>query len=890
MSSEFATLPAGLRGLYGESVCRLVRVARAVLPLPCMKPLRALLPAVVAAFVVVLTVRAADLYRDPAQPMEARVQDLVSRLTLEEKATLLKNTTPGVARVGIPKYDWWNESLHGVARAGEATVFPQAIGLAAMWDEALMKQIAHTIGIEARAKFNGAVGTKNEGTRYYGLTFWTPNINIFRDPRWGRGQETYGEDPFLTSRTGVAFVKGLQGDDPQHLLAAACAKHFAVHSGPEPLRHDFNVSPSETDFYDTYLPAFEALVREGKVEAVMTAYNAVYGKPAPVSPLLYGLLAKWGFNGHITSDCGSIDDLFETYKVAADLAEAEAISLKAGLNVRCGDTPSELVDAVKRGLISEAEIDYRLGALLRTQFRLGFFDPKADVSFSKIAPSENMTPAHTALALESARKSMVLLKNDGTLPLKREALKRVAVIGPSANSVTVLLGNYNGQPVAPVTVLAGLQAALPGVQVDYAHGCDYAVMPAGRKPIPRTGLRSGEYTGLIGDYYDNPKLEGKPVAQRRDRPVSFDFANDKLPPGAVAENMSARWQGNMITTLAGEYQLTVKARGGFRLEVDGKQLINEWTPGEKTKTVTVSLPENGVLATKLEYFSSGGPAMVSLEWELPAADAGYAEALALAEKADAIVYVGGISAQLEGEEMKVDYEGFSGGDRTKIELPAVQQALLAKLKATGKPIVFVNLSGSAIAMPWADANVNAILQAWYPGQAAGTAVADVLFGNYNPAGRLPVTFYRATEDLPDFKDYTMGAGHTYRFFQGKPLYAFGHGLSYTQFKYAKLKAEPAAGGTLAVTLAVTNSGQRDGEEVVQLYGEAPAARTNPALCGFTRIALKAGETKTVTLTVPATALRRWNEAKQDYEIPAGEWKIRAGASSVDIRETVKVRI
>lgn len=855
-----------------------------------MKPLRALLPAVVAALVVFQPVRAADLYRDPTQPLEARVQDLVSRLTLEEKATLLKNTTPGVARVGIPKYDWWNESLHGVARAGEATVFPQAIGLAAMWDEALMKQIAHVIGIEARAKFNGAAGTKNEGMRYYGLTFWTPNINIFRDPRWGRGQETYGEDPFLTSRTGVAFVKGLQGNDPHHLMAAACAKHFAVHSGPEPLRHDFNVSPSEADLYDTYLPAFEALVREGKVEAVMTAYNAVYGKPAPVSPLLYGLLAKWGFNGHITSDCGSIEDLYETYKVAADLGEAEALSLKAGLNVRCGEPPSQLVEAVKRGQISEAEIDYRLGALLRTQFRLGFYDPKAGVAFSKIAPSENMAPAHTALALESARKSMVLLKNDGTLPLKREALKRVAVIGPSANSVTVLLGNYNGQPVAPVTILAGIQAALPGVQVDYAHGSDYAEMPPGRKPIPRTGLRSGEYTGLIGDYFDNGKLEGKPVAQRRDRPVSFDFAKDKLPPGAVAENMSARWQGNMITTLAGDYQLTVQARGGVRLQVDGKLLIDDWTAGEKTKTVTVALPENGVLATKLEYFSSGGPAMVSLEWELPAADAGFAEALAAAEKADAIFYVGGISAQLEGEEMKVDYEGFNGGDRTRIELPTVQQKLLEKLKATGKPLVFVHLSGSAVALPWADANVNAILQAWYPGQAAGTAVADVLFGKYNPAGRLPVTFYRATSDLPDFKDYTMSAGHTYRYFKGKPLYAFGHGLSYTKFEYAKLQAKPAVGNTLTVTVEVTNSGKRDGEEVVQLYGVPPSARENQALCGFARIPLKAGEKKTVTLTVPVTALRRWSEAKKDYEIPAGEWTLRAGASSADIRQTAKVKI
>src|SRR3954463_3729350 len=377
-----------------------------------MKPLRALLSAAAAACVLLVFTRAADGYRDADKPMETRVQDLLARLTLEEKVSLMKNTTPGVPRLGIPKYDWWNESLHGVARAGEATVFPQAIGLAAMWDEALMKQIAHTIGVEARAKFNGAAGTKDEGTRYYGLTFWTPNINIFRDPRWGRGQETYGEDPFLTARTGVAFVRGLQGEDPRYLMAAACAKHFAVHSGPESLRHHFDVSPPESDFYDTYLPAFEALVREGKVEAVMTAYNSVYGKPAAIQPKLYMLLAKWGFNGHVTSDCQAIADLSRTYKLAADDAEGEAMALKAGLNVRCGDEPSQLVDAVKRGLISEAEIDFRLGALIRTQMRLGFYDSAANVPFSKIAPSENMAPAHTALALEAARKSMVLLKND----------------------------------------------------------------------------------------------------------------------------------------------------------------------------------------------------------------------------------------------------------------------------------------------------------------------------------------------------------------------------------------------------------------------------------------------------------------------------------------------
>ncbi|MDI1320671.1 MAG: glycoside hydrolase family 3 C-terminal domain-containing protein, partial [bacterium] len=459
-----------------------------------------------------------------------------------------------------------------------------------------------------------------------------------------------------------------------------------------------------------------------------------------------------------------------------------------------------------------------------------------------------------------------------------------------ADSVTVLLGNYNGKPTAPVTVLAGLQAALgPAVTVDYAHGCDYAMLPAKVLPIPRTGLRSGEFTGLMGDYFTNPNLEGTPVAQRRDRPVSFDFAKDKLPPGAAAENLSVRWQGNLITTLAGDYQLMVKGRGGFRLEVDGKRLIDAWTPDEKARTVTVRLPDNGVIPVKLEYFSANGPAAVSLEWQLPDAAAGFDAAVVLAQQADAIIYVGGISAQLEGEEMKVDYEGFKGGDRTRIELPTVQEKLLQLLAATGKPLVFVNLSGSAVAMPWADAHVNAILQAWYPGQAAGTAVADVIFGDYNPAGRLPVTFYRATEDIPAFEDYRM-AGRTYRYFKGTPLYAFGHGLSYTKFDYANLRVVPAAGGTLSVTVDVTNSGGRDGDEVVQLYSVPPAARENEALCGFVRVALKAGEQKTVALTVPATALRRWSDEKNDYIVPAGEWTIRAGASSADIRQAGKVKL
>jgi beta-glucosidase len=838
-------------------------------------------------------------YRDVTLPLEARVRDLVSRLTLEEKGSLMKNGAAGVPRLGIPKYDWWNEALHGVARAGEATVFPQAIGLAAMWDEDFMHTFAHTVGIEARAKFNEANRGAKAGNRYFGLTFWTPNINIFRDPRWGRGQETYGEDPYLTARLGVSFVRGLQGDDPRYLLAAACAKHFAVHSGPEPLRHHFDVAADEDDLHETYLPAFEALVREAHVEAVMTAYNSVYGQPAGVSDRLYDLLyRRWGFNGHVVSDCGAIGDLYSTYKIARDAAEAEALAIKAGLCLRCGEERPAIAEAVHRGLITEGEVDLRLGQLMRTMFRLGFFDPPDAVPFSKIPISENNSPAHGALALEAARKSIVLLKNDGTLPLRRASLHRVAVIGPNANSVPVLLGNYNGAPSAPVTVFAGLKAALgDGVVVDYVRGCDCVAPLPGLTAVPRNNLdvAGGGLAGLWGDYFANPTLSGEPANRRRDRGIDLHWGTTAPLADVPAENFSVRWLGTLLNGMPGDYQVAVTATGGFRLFLGDELVLDAWTPGEKTRTATHRFADNASTPIRLEYFQGGGPSAITLKWAVPAPDAGFADALAKARAADVIVYAGGISAQLEGEEMRVEFDGFEGGDRTKIELPAVQQQLLEALAATGKPLVFVLMSGSAVAMPWADEHANAIVEAWYPGQAGGTAVADVLLGNTNPAGRLPVTFYRSTADLPPFTDYHM-ANRTYRYFSGSPLYAFGHGLSYTRFTYANLHATPAAGvagARLNVTVDVTNSGDRDGDEVVQLYAQEPAAaqpRAHESLCGFRRIHLARGETQTVSFAVADTSLRRWDAAKKDYAIPRGEWRVLAGASSADIRQNAVTKI
>lgn len=833
-------------------------------------------------------------YLDPAQPQDVRIRDLISRMTLEEKASMMENTTPGVPRLGIPKYNWWSEALHGVANAGVATVFPQAIGLAAMWDAPLQHDIAHVIGVEARAKFNGYAGTPEQGTIFHGLTFWSPNINIFRDPRWGRGQETYGEDPFLTGRLGVAFVRGLQGDNPTYLQAAACEKHFAVHSGPEPLRHIINVTPPEADLYETYLPAFEALVREAHVEIVMTAYNSLYGTPCSINPLLYSELAKWGFDGHITSDCGSVGDLITSYHRAADAAEAEALVLKAGMNVTCGDEGPGIVTAVKRGLITEDLVNQRVAPLLRTMFRLGFFDPKSRVPYSAIKPSENNTPAHAALALRAAHESIVLLKNDGVLPLNPAALHRIAVIGPNASSVPALVGNYNGTPSAPVTVLAGLRAALgSAVQVVYAHGCDYAELKdAGPRPMATNWFK--------GEYFSNSKLAGRPAAIRSDRPIRLGAGKDEraLPAGVPDRGISARWSGDLQTNLAGTYRFVVRGRGGFRLIVDGRTVIDAWrAPADQqtvVRTVTAErrLPDNASVPFTLEYAQGDGPAEVAFDWQTPPPEAGMAAAIATAKDADAIVFVGGLTAHLEGEEMHVPYVGFTGGDRDEIELPRIQEQLLEQLQALGKPVVFVNMSGSAVAMPWAAAHVNAIVQAFYPGEAGGAAVADVLLGRYNPAGRLPVTFYRATADLPPFADYRM-AGRTYRYFHGTPLFPFGFGLSYTTFRYANLRVIPAAGPTLDVAVDVTNTGGRDGDEVVQLYATPPAAsrpREREALCGFSRVHLAKGETRTVHLVVPEIALRRWDTGKHTYEVPAGAWTLAAGASSADLREHATVSV
>ncbi len=703
------------------------------------------------------------VYLDPTRPREQRIDDLIRRMSLREKAAQMLNAAPAIERLGVPAYDYWNECLHGVARAGTATSFPQSIGMAAMWDSARLHEIADVIATEARAKYHDAVRQGNRA-RYFGLTFWTPNINLFRDPRWGRGQETYGEDPFLTGRLAVAFITGLQGDDPRYVKAMACAKHFGVHSGPEPLRHGFNAVPSETDFYDSYLPHFEAAVREGGVGAVMSAYNRVYGASATASPLLLTelLRKRWGFQGHVVSDCDAVHDIWLHHKLVATPEEAAALAVKSGCDLNCGSQYYALTRALKKGLLTTQDIEQALRHVLDARFRLGMLDPDAAVPYSRIPMSEVDSPAHAALARKAAEESIVLLKNSGVLPLDRARLKRLAVIGANADSVRMLLGNYNGTPSHPVTILQGIRAAAgSGIDVVYAPGCPLA--------------------------------------------LKNDGLTDPQPP---------------------EFQQAVEA----------------------------------------------------------------------ARSADAIIYVGGISPQLEGEEMRVDYAGFNGGDRTRIELPAVQSALLKALHDTGKPVVFVNCSGSAIAMPWEAENLSAILQAWYPGQAGGTAVGGVLFGDVNPSGRLPVTFYRSTDDLPPFEDYAM-ANRTYRFFTGRPLFAFGHGLSYTAFRYDSVRiasGEIHSDGTIRLSAPVTNAGGRDGDEVVQVYarriGAVASQLPHQRLCAFQRITVPKGGQVTVDLAVPAATLRRWDAPTKTYVVDPGDYELQVGASSADIRTTGVVRI
>jgi len=800
-------------------------------------------------------------YTNPDLSPELRADDLVSRLTLDEKVSQMLYISPAIPRLGIPSYNWWNEALHGVARAGKATVFPQAIGLAATWDTALMRRVATAISDEARAKYHESLRKGRHGI-YEGLTFWSPNINLFRDPRWGRGMETYGEDPFLTGRMAVEFIRGMQGDDPVYLKTVATPKHFAVHSGPEPDRHSFDAVVSERDLRDTYLPQFRAAVVEGHAQSVMCAYNRFRGSPCcGSSELLQKILRdEWGFNGYVVSDCWAIMDFYTFHKVVPGAPEAAAMALKAGTDLNCGVTYDSLGVAVRKGLVGEDLVDKAVKRLLCARFRLGMFDPSDRVPYAKTSIAVLDSKEHRLLALETARKSIVLLKNDGKLlPLKKE-IRTIAVIGPNADDRELLLGNYNGIPSRSVTPLGGIRAKVgAGAKILFSRGCDVAQGVLSFEPIPSKALSKTDKSagGLRGEYFDNNRCAGTPVLSRTDSVIDFSWWDLPASKEISVDTFSVRWTGFLTSVVSGSFALGVNAFGVCRLYIDDSMFVQTSADHDAaTKWKYISLVAGKPLKVRLEYRHLRPDAVVRLVWSPPVLDP-QGDALEIARRADVIVACLGLSPRLEGEEMDIKIPGFSGGDRVDLGLPEVQERLLQSLASLGKPIVLVLLNGSAVAINWASAHIPAIIEAWYPGEEAGTAIADVLFGDYNPSGRLPVTFYKSTEQLPPFSDYRM-TGRTYRYFTGEPLYRFGSGLSYTSFVYGNmsLPQSAAVGETVHVSAVIENTGSREGEEVVQLY----VARTTSsvhvplrALQGFQRVLLRPGEKKKVTFSLPPAA-------------------------------------
>ncbi|HWT03017.1 MAG TPA: glycoside hydrolase family 3 C-terminal domain-containing protein [Pyrinomonadaceae bacterium] len=821
-------------------------------------------------------------YLNPKLPVERRVNDLVSRMTLEEKVAQMMNKAPAIERLNVPAYDWWNEALHGVGYAGHATVFPQSIGLAATWNPALMHTVATAISDEARAKYNDAV-RRDFRKRFYGLTFWSPNINIFRDPRWGRGQETYGEDPYLTSLLGVAFVKGMQGDDPRYFKVISTPKHYAVHSGPEPERHVFDAKATEKDMRETYLPAFRAAIVEGKAHSVMCAYNSLNGEPVCASKRMMTdiLRDEWGFKGYVVSDCDAVADIYKNHKFTKTEEEGVAVAVKAGTDLTCGYEYRALIPAVKQGLITEAEIDTAVKRLFEARFRLGMFDPPEAVPYSKIPFSANDSAAHRELARKAARESIVLLKNDNNLlPLSREKVKTVAVIGPNADLLESLVGNYNGVPSAWTTPLEGIRSKLLGAggrdaKVTYALGT--TLTGEALVPVPANVLRE-----LRGEFFDNKELQGKPVATRVDEQLNFNWFTNAPVPQLPTDNFSARWAGKLVPATSGTYELGARADDAVRVFLDDQLLVENWRDGSaRTVTKPVALEAGREYRLRVEYYERYANGELRLVWGPPnLAQSLREEAIAEAKEADVVVMALGLSPQLEGEEMDVKTEGFRGGDRTRLELPKAQEELLKAVHATGKPVVLVLLSGSALAVNWADENVPAILQAWYPGEEGGAAIADVLFGDYNPAGRLPVTFYKSADDLPPFTDYRLD-GKTYRYFKGQPLYPFGHGLSYTRFEYADLKlsakqVKPTE--SVRISVDVQNAGGREGDEVVQLYLTdvvASAAVPLRSLRGVQRIHLRPGEHRRVTFTLAPADLALIDERGRRVVEP-GEFRVSVG--------------
>lgn len=834
-------------------------------------------------------------YQDESLSVEERVEDLVSRMTLEEKVGQMMNDAPAILRLNVRAHEYWNECLHGVARAGKATVFPQAIGLAATWDTDLIYRSAVAISDEARAKHHEAL-RNNSFERYEGLTYWTPNVNIFRDPRWGRGQETYGEDPYLTARMGVSFVKGMQGDDPKYLKLVATPKHFAVHSGPEPERHFFDATTTKRDLYDTYLPAFEACVVEGKAYSVMAAYNRYMGKPCCAShQLLDDILRKdWGFEGYVVSDCNAIRDIHDYHNYVDSKEAAAAVAVKAGCDLNCGSRYKYLINAVAVGDITEDEIDVSLKRVFKARFKLGMFDAPESVPYASIPMSVVSSEKHRALALETAQKSIVLLKNDNnTLPLKKD-IKSIAVVGPNANDLDVLLGNYNGFPSRYFTPLEGIKNAVSkNTKLYYEAGCELIADKSALSLIPAEFLSFKNEKGLQAKYYNNLDLSGDPIVTRVEEGINSNW-NSNPVKGLNEARFSVAYTGVLKVEVSGEYTLGLHSSSGYKLAIDGKVLIDNWEqPKRRVLEGKVFLEKAKSYQIFIEHAHKGYPAKLKLLWSTPDKTS-FERAIELAEKAEAIIFVGGISPRVEGEQMRVDYAGFDGGDKTNIELPQVQKELIKALHATGKPVVLVLLNGSALAVNWENENLPAIVEAWYPGELGGTAIADVLFGDYNPSGRLPVTFYTSTRELLPFVNYSM-KGRTYRYYEGEPLYPFGYGLSYTQFDYKNLKLSKQKTGTTEscqISVEVTNVGDLKGDEVVQLYVkdvESSVKRPLKSLRGIQRISLKPGKSTSVSFEITPEDLSFFDTEQHKKIVEPGIFELGIGSASNDFK-TVKLEV
>jgi beta-glucosidase len=853
--------------------------------------------------IVVVLAASAMFAQDAAQPAylnrtlspQQRAADLVHQMTVEEKVTQLVNQSRAVPRLYVPDYDWWSESLHGVARDG-TTEFPEPVGLAATFDADAIHRMAIVIGTEGRASHVRGMRDGHSDI-FEGLDFWAPNINIFRDPRWGRGQETYGEDPFLTARMGVAFVTGMQGDDPKYYRVISTPKHYAVHSGPEPTRHTADVKVTKHDEVDTYLPAFRATVTEGKAGSVMCAYNSINGQPACVNEFLLQnqLRGKWGFQGYVVSDCEAVINIFRDHHFTKTQPEASALAVQRGMDNECVDFGKvkddhdyrPYLDAYKQGFLKESEIDTALVRLFTARMKLGMFDPPEAVPYSQIDEKELDTPEHRAMARAIANESMVLLNNDGVLPLNKGALK-IALVGPLADQTKYLLGNYNGVPTHTVSVLEGLESEFPEARISFVPGTQFLRNDGDAVPASAFTTSEGQ-PGLKIQFATGELFGGKPTILVTRDVTTVDLKSEDIPQEAAGKYpLRVEWNGFLTPTETGDYSIGVRFQAGFVMVlVDARPVAQGWAGPDdvgQSKVGHIYLEQGRKVSLKVDYSQpNAGAIRAQLIWSKydPKPSS---EAIAAAKAADVVVAVLGITSELEGEEMPVSEAGFKGGDRTSIDLPKPEEELLEAVTATGKPVVLVLANGSALAVNWAKEHANAILESWYAGEEGGSAIAETLSGKNNPAGRLPVTFYTGVEQLPPFEDYAM-KGRTYRYFEGKPLYPFGYGLSYATFSYSGLtlpKSAIKAGDPVAAGVTVTNTSKREGDEVAQLYLSFPKVAGAPlrALRGFNRVHLKAGESQTVQFELRDRDLSMVTEAGEPI-IAEGNYSVSIGGGQPD---------